>query len=111
MDIDEAIQFLDPETTANAIEEVEYYGGFNGRKKAIEKVNESCDIAVAIMESYQKIQSISDIVSKKENLSYADLKDVFDFTSRIISSTSEQIKSIDSIYTEKEENQDEDPER
>lgn len=111
MDIDEAIRFLDPETTANAIEEVVYYGGFNGQRKAVEKVNESCDIAVAVMESYKKIQSILNIALEKENLTYADLKDVFDFTSRIVSSTSEQIKNIDSIYTEKEENQDEELEQ
>lgn len=38
MSIEEAIRILDPETSADAIAEIEYYAGFN-KDKAIEKVN------------------------------------------------------------------------
>ena len=40
MSIEEAIRILDPETSADAITEIEYYAGFN-RDKPIEKVNEA----------------------------------------------------------------------
>lgn len=51
MSIEEAIRILDPETSADAIAEIEYYAGFN-KDKAIEKVNEVCEVACKIMKEH-----------------------------------------------------------
>lgn len=48
MSIEEAIRILDPETSADAIAEIEYYVGFN-RDNSIEKVNEACTVACGVM--------------------------------------------------------------
>ena len=53
MTVEEAIRILDPETSAEAIAEINYYSGFN-RDKGIEKVNEACIIACNIMRKYLK---------------------------------------------------------
>ena len=42
--VEEAIRILDPETSSDAIAEIEYYAGFN-RDKPIKKVNEACEVA------------------------------------------------------------------
>ena len=60
MDINEAIRFLDPKTTIEAIGEVEYYGGFSGKEKAMQKINEACEVAVVVMKKYQNICEILD---------------------------------------------------
>ena len=49
--IEEAIRILDPETSADAIAEIEYYAGFN-RDKTIEKINEACAIACDVMREH-----------------------------------------------------------
>ena len=60
MSIEEAIRILDPETSADAIAEIEYYAGFN-KDKVIEKVNEACEVACNVMKTYSDlIHSISD---------------------------------------------------
>lgn len=51
MSIEEAIRILNPETSADAIAEIEYYAGFN-RNRAIEKVEEACIIACDIMREH-----------------------------------------------------------
>lgn len=43
---EEAIRLLDPETTADAIAEIEYYHGFSGREAAIAAITDACSIAV-----------------------------------------------------------------
>lgn len=43
---EEAIKLLDPETTAEAIAEIEYYHGFHGREAAIAAITDACSIAV-----------------------------------------------------------------
>lgn len=48
MSIEEAIKILDPETTADAVKEIEYYAGFN-HEKVLEKINEACEAAVAAL--------------------------------------------------------------
>lgn len=111
MDINEAIRFLDPETTAKAIGEVEYYGGFNGRKKAIEKVNESCDIAVLIMNTYKQIEYFMDEASKKGDLSKENMEVLLYYIQNSINLASQQIEIIDDLYNEKKSEQEEDPER
>ncbi len=69
MSIEEAIRILDPETSADAIAEIEYYAGFN-KDKAIEKVNEACEVARDIMREHLK--DVETMFSDKD--SYEDLK-------------------------------------
>lgn len=102
MDINETIKFLDPETTAEAISEVEYYGGFNGREKAIQKINEACEVAVAVMKGYQYIcEKLDRITSASaENKSDRDkiLKDCI-LTKEIVS---ERLSNISELYKKSE---------
>ena len=49
MTIQEAIRILDPETTGEALAEIEYYHGFSGKAAAFQAVSEACELAVAIM--------------------------------------------------------------
>ena len=51
MSIEEAIRILDSETSADAISEIKYYTGFN-EEKAIEKVEEACELACGIMRKH-----------------------------------------------------------
>ena len=41
----EAIRLLHPDTTREAIAEIEYYGGFSGPEKAIKAIEEACALA------------------------------------------------------------------
>ena len=50
MDIKEAIRILHPDTTAEAIAEIEYYGGFKGKVRAMKAVNEACIVACEALE-------------------------------------------------------------
>lgn len=52
--ISDAIQILDPKTTSDALYEIKYYGGFEGKERAIETVNQACKIACDIMCDYRK---------------------------------------------------------
>ena len=49
MTMREAIRILDPETTREAIAEIEYYAGFKGREAAIQAVDDACRIACDVM--------------------------------------------------------------
>ena len=49
MTIDEAIKILDPATTAEALTEIEYYGGFRGREAEVKACKDACVIAVDVM--------------------------------------------------------------
>lgn len=60
MTINQAIRILDPETTAEALGEIEYYGGFHGREKAVAACDEACRVAVGIMRKYQEENKDSD---------------------------------------------------
>lgn len=46
MTIEEAIRILDPETTAEALAEVEYYGGFRGNEALVKVCEDACIVAV-----------------------------------------------------------------
>lgn len=46
MKIDRAIEILDPETTAEALAEVEYYGGFRGNEALVKACEDACIVAV-----------------------------------------------------------------
>lgn len=56
MTINQAIRILDPETTAEALGEIEYYGGLHGREKMVAACDEACRIAVQIMRKYMEEQ-------------------------------------------------------
>lgn len=53
MTVSEAIRLLDPRTSAQAISEIEYYGGFKGRTKVLEAINEACNLACEIMRKHE----------------------------------------------------------
>ena len=108
MDINESIRFLDPKTTAEAISQVEYYGGFNGKEKAIQKINEACEVAVAVMKGYQNICEIldRDASASAENKSDKDemLKDCI----LIKEIVSERLSSVSELYKKSERGTEED---
>lgn len=58
MTIEEAIKILHPNTTFEAITEIEYYGGFKGKEKAMEAVNEACVVACEALEK-QRSKKVS----------------------------------------------------
>lgn len=51
MTINQAIRILDPETTAEELATIEYYGGLHGREK-MAACEEACRIAVGTMRKY-----------------------------------------------------------
>lgn len=58
MTIEEAIKILDPETTAEALAEIEYYGGFNGCTAKVQAVSDACVLAVAALREQEERQWI-----------------------------------------------------
>ena len=50
MDYKEAIRLLHPKTTRDALAEIDYYGGFNGKEKCIAAIEEACLLACEAME-------------------------------------------------------------
>ena len=46
---EEAIRILDPETSAEALAEIEYYAGFHGAAAVIKAVTDACILAVAAL--------------------------------------------------------------
>ena len=46
---EEAIRILDPETTAEALAEIEYYGGFRGAEAVVKAVGDACILAVSAL--------------------------------------------------------------
>ena len=56
MTINQAIRILDPATTAEALGEIEYYGGLHGREKMVVACDEACRMAVQIMRKYMEEQ-------------------------------------------------------
>ncbi len=51
---EEAIRILDPETTGEAISEIEYYGGFSGRTAVVQAVSDACVLAVAALREQEQ---------------------------------------------------------
>lgn len=60
MTINQAIRILDPATTAEALGEIDYYGGLRGREKMVAACDEACRVAVGIMRKYQEENKDSD---------------------------------------------------
>lgn len=56
MTINQAIRILDPETTAEELATIEYYGGLRGREKMVAACDEACRVAVQIMRKYMEEQ-------------------------------------------------------
>ena len=54
MTVDEAIRILDPETTAEALAEIEYYNGFSGKTAAVQAVSDACVLAVAALREQEE---------------------------------------------------------
>ena len=52
MTIEQAIRILDPETTAEELAAIDYYGGFHRHEKMVEVCDEACRIAVGIMRQH-----------------------------------------------------------
>ena len=52
MTVQEAIRILHPDTTAEALAEIEYYAGFSGQDAKMEAVNDACIIACEVMAKY-----------------------------------------------------------
>lgn len=50
MEYKQAIRLLHPNTTAEALREIEYYNGFNGAEARIKVVEEACILACEAME-------------------------------------------------------------
>lgn len=50
MTAEEAIKLLHPATTAEALAEIECYGGFNGKQAKVEAVNTACLVACEALE-------------------------------------------------------------
>ena len=51
---EEAIKILDPDTTAEALAEIEYYNGFSGKSAAVQAVSDACVLAVAALREQEK---------------------------------------------------------
>ena len=56
MTINQAIRILDPETTAEELATIEYYGELDGYEKMVAACDEACRIAVQIMRKYMEEQ-------------------------------------------------------
>lgn len=54
MTYEEAARILDPETTREALWEIEYYGGFKGREARIKACEEACRIAAEVLREKSK---------------------------------------------------------
>ena len=51
---EEAIRILDPETTGEALAEIEYYNGFSGKTAAVQAVSDACILAVASLREQEE---------------------------------------------------------
>lgn len=52
MKIERAIRILDPETSAVALGEIEYYGGLRGKEKMLAACEDACRVACEVMRKY-----------------------------------------------------------
>lgn len=50
MTLERAIEILHPNTTRDALVEVEYYGGFNGREAMIKACEDACIVSCEVMQ-------------------------------------------------------------
>ena len=57
MTIEEAIRILDPETTGAALEEIEYYAGFSGKKARVHAVSYACELVCKALRETGSIET------------------------------------------------------
>ena len=75
MTIEEAIRILDPETTGQALAEIEYYNGFSGKKAAVHAVSDACILAVAALrEQEERDNRLESDAVKNEPLTLDELR-------------------------------------
>ena len=55
---EEAIRILDPETTGEALAEIEYYNGFSGKTAAVQAVSDACILAVAALREQEERENL-----------------------------------------------------
>lgn len=77
MTAEEAIKLLHPATTAEALAEIECYGGFNGKQAKVEAVNTACLVACEALEK-QILFDIRDDVNKFTMVKLERLKERID---------------------------------
>ena len=51
---EEAIRILDPETTGEALAEIEHYNGFSGKAAAVQAVTDACILAVSALREQEE---------------------------------------------------------
>lgn len=51
---EEAIRILDPETTGEALAEIEWYNGFSGKTAAVQAVSDACILAVSALREQEE---------------------------------------------------------
>ena len=76
MTTEEAIRILDPNTAREALAEIEYYGGFSGKRAKIEACNEACRIAVAALRAQQGSKGVDFDHFKNEPLTLDELREM-----------------------------------
>lgn len=58
---EEAIRILDPETTGEALAEIEYYNGFSGKTAAVQAVSDACVLAVAALREQEEQENLKGV--------------------------------------------------
>ena len=58
MTIQEAIRIMDPLTTKDALDEIEYYAGFHGEEAVAKAVDDACVLAVAALREQEALRWI-----------------------------------------------------
>ena len=53
---EQAIRILHPDTTREALAEIEYYGGFNGDKAVMQAINDACLMACKALEQQMRMR-------------------------------------------------------
>ncbi len=56
MTYEEAKRILHPDTTVDALTEIEYYAGFNGKEARLKAVDEACVVACEALEKCMKME-------------------------------------------------------
>ena len=65
---EEAIRILDPETTGEALAEIEYYNGFGGKTAAVQAVSDACVLAVAALREQEERENKRPLTLEIQNL-------------------------------------------
>ena len=67
---EEAIWILDPETTGEALAEIEYYNGFSGKTAAVQAVLDACILAVAALREQEEREKGCEYCTDSEYIFY-----------------------------------------